>query len=242
MTQFARTKLSDHLVLHVCRQVLRGELAPGDTLPSEQDLASSFGISKPVIRESLRALASLGLIHVQQGKRTVVQEPAEWNVLDPLLQEAYELEGRGDALAHQLYELRLILETASATRAAARGTEHEVERISALAAELLAIAESTRDPEEFLHVDRAFHDAIARASGNEVLRQMIRNVHGYLTRAWSRTTVADDEIELLAALHTDIADAIRARDEVRAGEAMSAHLGRALAKELARHASSQGVR
>ena len=61
MTEFSRTKLSDHLVLHVSRQVVRAELQPGDNLASEHELAAAFGISKPVVRESLRALASLGL-------------------------------------------------------------------------------------------------------------------------------------------------------------------------------------
>jgi DNA-binding FadR family transcriptional regulator len=116
----------------------------------------------------------------------------------------------------------------------------DVEAIRGLADELRRIATTTGDVDEFLRVDRVFHDTIARASGNEVLRQMIRNVHGYLTRAWSRITIADGEIEHLAGLHVDIADAIAAGDEARAGEAMSGHLSRALAKELARHAP-QGV-
>jgi DNA-binding FadR family transcriptional regulator len=231
---FARTKLSDHLLLHVCREIVRGDLTPGDQLGSEHELSAQFGISKPVIRESLRALASLGMIHVQQGKRTVVLPSTEWNVLDPLLQEAFELEGRGGELARQLYELRLILETASAARAAARATPAQVEDLRRLSAQLAEIAVTTRDLDEFLLVDRAFHAAVAQASSNEVLRQVIRNVHDFLTRAWSTQSISEEELELLADLHVAIAEAIATGDEAGASAAMARHLERALAKELGR--------
>jgi GntR family galactonate operon transcriptional repressor len=234
-TRFARTKLSDHVVLHLSREIVRGHLKSGDHLASEPELATMFGISKPVVRESLRALASLGLIRVQQGKRTVVQDGSEWNVLDPLVQEAFRAEGRGPELARQLYELRLILETNSASRAAERATPAHLQELGVLAERMKAIATTTYDRDEFLVADRAFHDAVARASGNEALRQVIRNVHDFLATAWSRSTIAEDELELLAGMHARIAVAIRDGDASAARDAMAAHVERAAEKEFASH-------
>jgi GntR family transcriptional regulator, transcriptional repressor for pyruvate dehydrogenase complex len=228
--EIGHSKLSDRVALHVAREIVRGDLKPGDRLTSEPELAALLGVSKPVVRESLRDLASLGLIRVQHGKRTTVQEPSEWNVLDPLLQDAFQLEGRGAELALQLYELRLILETNSAARAAARATPEQVAELSMLAGQLREIAITSADADEFLRIDRAFHDAVARASANEALRQVIRNVHSFLSIAWAQSSIRDGELEQLAAFHVDIADAIGVGDGDRARTIMGRHLEHAAGK------------
>ena len=230
--EIEHSKLSDRLAMSYSRQIVRGELQPGHALPAEPELAATLGISKPVVRESLRHLASLGLVRVHHGKRTVVLDPSEWNVLDPLVQDAFRLEGRGHELAVQLYDLRVILETSSAARASSRATPEQIHELAHLAAQLREIATVTRDPDEFLRVDRMFHDLVARASGNEALRQVIRNVHTFLTVAWAPTSIDDDELEMLVEMHEQIAEAIGARDAERAEAAMDRHLQRAAGKVI----------
>jgi DNA-binding FadR family transcriptional regulator len=227
----ARVTLSDQLVLRLAQEIVRGDLAVGDVVASEQELAAAFGVSKPTIREAMRALVALGLIHAQQGKRTVVQSETQWNVLDPLLQEAFRLEGRGGELAVQLYEMRQILETSSAARAATRASEGQVQRLRELIDQLRAIAAAPEhDLDEFLRVDREFHDVIAQASGNEVLRQVVRQVNGDLAAAWSSSSITESELDLLVDMHAEITDAIAAGDAQRASAQMEDHLRRAAAK------------
>jgi GntR family transcriptional repressor for pyruvate dehydrogenase complex len=240
VVEIVHSKLSDRLAMQYSRQIVRGELQPGDALPSEPELATLLGVSKPVLRESLRHLASLGLVRVHHGKRTVVLGPSDWNVLDPLIQEAFRLEGRGAELAVQLYELRQILETSSASRASSRATPEQILELADLAAKLREIATVTRDPDEFLRVDRMFHDVVARASANEPLRQVIRNVHTFLTVAWSRSSIDNEELEELAGMHEDIADAIGAGDGERASQAMDRHLQRAAGKVMDQFAREGG--
>lgn len=232
--EIARTKLSDQLVMHLAREIVRGELKPGEPLASHPEVAAGFGISKPIVRESLQVLASVGLVRVQQGKRTVVLEESEWNVLDPVVQKAFALEGRGAELAEQLYDVRVTLEVSSAAHAAERARPDDVAELNDLVEEMRTIAATTRDRDHYLQIDRAFHEAIARASGNVVLRQLIRNVHLFLTSAWSRTSIRPDELDLLTELHADIAHAIEEGDPERAQEAMRSHLERAAAKEASR--------
>jgi DNA-binding FadR family transcriptional regulator len=239
--EIAHSKLSDKLAVHFAREIVRGELTPGQQLRSEPELAAQLGVSKPMIRESLRDLASLGLIRVQHGKRTTVQEPSEWNVLDPMIQEAFRLEGRGAELALQLYDLRLILEASSAARAAERATPEQVAELARLAAQLREFATVRNDPDAFLRVDRTFHDAVARASANEPLRQVIRNVHTFLTVAWSRTSINEEELEELADLHEAIAMAIAAGDAERAREAMTKHIERAAGKVMSQFADPEAA-
>jgi DNA-binding FadR family transcriptional regulator len=229
----ARTTLSDQLVLHIARDIVRGDLAVGDPVASEQELATTFSVSKPTVRESMRALVALGLVHAHQGKRTVVHAESAWNVLDPLLQEAFRLENRGEELAVQLYEMRMILETSSAHRAASRASAEHVELLRSHVEQMRAIAASEHhDLDAFLAVDREFHDVIAQASGNEVLRQVVRQVNGDLTTAWSSSSITESELDLLAGMHVDIIEAIAAGDPDRASAAMATHLERAAAKTL----------
>lgn len=222
--EIAHSKLSDQIVLRLACEIVRGSLSPGESLGSEPELAVSLGVSKPVVRESFRDLASLGLIRVQHGKRTVVQDASGWNVLDPMVQEAFRIEGRGPELEQQLYELRMILETSSAERAAQRATPEQIAEITGMAAHLRQIATDTNDRDEFLRVDREFHDAIAKAAANEALRQVIKNVHTFLTLNWTTTSITGVELDELAGLHEAIADAVGAGDAELARAAMARHL------------------
>lgn len=227
-----RSRLSDQLVKHLARAIVRGQLRPRDPLPGEPALALEFKISKPVVRESVQVLASLGLVSVKQGKRTVVLEESEWNVLDPVVQEAFQFEGRGGELAQQFYELRLILETSAAARAAARATEAQLAEFGLMVEEMQRIASGSRDMDAFLRVDRSFHDAIARGSGNEVFRQVVRNVHNFLSNTWSSERIPVGDIDVLVELHVRIADALIARSSTEAGMAMETHIRRAMEREL----------
>jgi DNA-binding FadR family transcriptional regulator len=229
----ARTTLSDQLVLRLAREIVRGDLVAGEAVASEQELAATYGVSKPTIRESMRALVALGLIHAQQGKRTVVQSQTHWNVLDPLLQEAFRLEDRGGELASQLYEMRQILETSSAARAAARASAEQIAQLRELIEQLRAIAAGPEhDLDAFLRVDREFHDVIAQASGNEVLRQVVRQVNGDLSAAWSSSSITESELDLLVDMHAQITDAIADGDVEGASTRMDDHLRRAAAKTI----------
>jgi GntR family transcriptional regulator, sialic acid-inducible nan operon repressor len=236
--QVARTKLSDALVSHFARQIVGGSIQPGGTLPPEPVIADQFGVSKPIARESIQLLAALGLVMVQQGKRTVVLDEAKWDVLDFRVQEAFQLEGRGHELNSQLYEARIILETSSASLAAKRSTPAEVAGLLSLVAEMSAIASDSRDLGEFLSVDRAFHEQVAEASGNVVLHQVVQDVHRFLASAWSRSTITADELPYLAELHAAIADAIARGDGDGAAKAVDFHLTRAAEKDALRSATS----
>lgn len=244
--EIARTRLSDHVVLYIARQIVHGTIMPGAVLDAEPDLAAQFGVSKPTVRESLQTLASLGMVRVQQGKRTVVLEDADWDFLAPVVQEAFQQEGRGPELAQQLYEVRLILEAGSAEKAAERATPTQVEELRSMievmktfgrAAQDSGGGLTTEDLDEFLRLDRAFHEAVARASDNLALRQVIRNVHQFLPVAWSSTGLPGlqpREIPHLIELHSAVAEAIASADPLGARHAMQAHLRESAAKQAAR--------
>lgn len=61
-------RLADTVTQSIADALLEGRIAPGEALPSEGEIARTFGVSKPIAREALRQLAGVGLIHTQQGK------------------------------------------------------------------------------------------------------------------------------------------------------------------------------
>jgi GntR family transcriptional regulator, transcriptional repressor for pyruvate dehydrogenase complex len=209
-------------------------MKPGDLLDAEPDLAAQFGVSKPTVRESLQGLAALGMVRVQQGKRTVVLDDPAWDFLAPVIQEAFQLEGRGQELAGQLYEVRLILEAASAEKAAERAGRPEVAQLCGLVEAMRDITDTTRDLDEFLRLDRAFHEMVAKASGNLALRQVIRNIHQFLSSAWTSATITEEELPHLTDLHAAVAGAIASKEARAARQAMEVHLAEAAAKQARR--------
>jgi DNA-binding FadR family transcriptional regulator len=232
--EITRTRLSDHLVEHFAQQIVGGEIKPGDLIDAEPDLATQFGVSKPTVRESLQNLASLGLVRVQQGKRTVVLEDADWDFLAPVVQEAFQQTGRGYELAEQLHEVRLILEVSSAERAAERAEPAHVDRLRELIGAMAEVTRTTQDLAEFLRLDRAFHEMVAKASRNRALLQVIRNIHHFLSNNWQITTITVEELPHLTDLHAAVADAIERGDPAGARMAMDAHLVEVAAKRARR--------
>lgn len=68
MRDLTPSRLGDAVIERLTAAILEGHLKPGDALPSESQIALTFGVSKPIAREALRELAAMGVVQVQQGK------------------------------------------------------------------------------------------------------------------------------------------------------------------------------
>src|SRR5262249_27370246 len=154
-----------------------------------------------------QALASVGLVRVQHGKRTVVLSAEEWQLLSQLVQQAYREEGQDGGLIDELYEVRLLLEPPAARWAAERATSKLISEIVAIVDEMeSAIPEHAG---RFLDLDREFHLAIVGpGSANRVLRALVRDIHELLVTSWARSHLAGEEIVEAFRQHRRVADAI----------------------------------
>jgi DNA-binding FadR family transcriptional regulator len=235
-----RARLSDEIVEDFVTEIVSGRLEVGAVLPAEPELVTRYGVSKVVVRDSLLTLASLGLIHVQQGKRTVVLDESEWDVLSPRVQSALRGDGRGPAIMRQMFEARLVVEPAAAELSARRATAEEKRAMSELVARMAAIAAESQDTVEFLHVDRAFHDLVARSARNLALRAMMRDLHVHTAAFWSKSQINPADLGELVREHRRIADAIAHGASQRARAAMADHIKRAGSLEAERLEQSTG--
>jgi GntR family transcriptional regulator, transcriptional repressor for pyruvate dehydrogenase complex len=187
------------------RQIVRGELRPGDTLPSEQQLMGQFGVSRPTLREAFRILEAEDLISVKRGSRGGAR------VTQPSLSVAARYVGlllqvQGTTIA-DVYEARMVLEPACARLLARRRTKQDLADLNACIEELRGAVEAgqpetsqLRAPEPALWSSRAarFHELIMQRSGSKTLAvqggvlQDIVATH--LAIALSRDRAGDDEL------------------------------------------------
>lgn len=214
--------LSRRISRELLTRILRGEIAPGNALPSEDALASQFDVSRPVVREAVKELAVLGLVESRQGRATRITAQDAWNDFAPELLTARSEVGAVDDFLLELLELRRLIETGAAGLAAARASDDDIER---MAAQLKHMESSLTDLERFTDADIAFHAALLAAAGNHLLTRLIDTLGPVLRmgRMISLERRPDGPADSQRG-HRRVLDAVRAGDPEEAREAMREHL------------------
>src|SRR5215218_7345887 len=132
-----------------------GELAAGDRLPPERDLAKLLGVSRPTLRAGIRSLTTVGILQSKQGAGTFVAEAEKSPTLDTgALKLLSALHG---FTSDEMFEARLALEMSIAALAAERATS---EQMAQLAEDIAGMYASVEKPEQYLVHDMQFHQTV----------------------------------------------------------------------------------
>jgi DNA-binding FadR family transcriptional regulator len=224
----------EYVAEQVRRHIALRLIAPGESLPSERELATTFGVGRPTIQHALRLLEADRLVDARRGRHggTFVSEPAEdTGAMDELL--ARVLRGRQEleeVLGYrQLIEPRIAREAARARRR---------EDLATMSRAIGAMAESASEPDYMRH-DTEFHLAVARATRNRFLVAAVEDVRLRLNDVMSLLPESDTWHRRLGGEHDAILDAIRARDGDAAEHAMDLHVA---ASELSVRALITAIR
>ena len=214
--------LSDRLALRLSALIESGKLAPGDRLPTEQQLASAHGVSRTVVREAVHQLKSRALVASRQGSGVYVAARPHHQplVFDPRVLESV------DAVVH-VVEVRRVLEGEIAALAAERATRAQVSTIrQALKAIDMAVANGGDGVAE----DLAFHHAIGEATGNPQFKLLLGFLEQYLREAMRITRGNEarrqDFMEEVQHEHRAIVAAIAAHDPAAARQHALRHITR----------------
>jgi DNA-binding FadR family transcriptional regulator len=201
------------------REIESGDFNPGARLPTEQQLAEKFGVSRNVVREAIAQLRADGMIEARQGVGAFVLAPEQRSAIRidrEALKSAVNME--------HLFELRRILETESASLAATRRNDEDLASIKAA---LDRMSGEERWEEGSIEADLAFHREIARATGNSYIHTFISFVCEQIRRSiyYARlTNPLHDLVEVNVGEHVRVYEALVAGDPAAAGEAMAAHI------------------
>lgn len=214
-----REKLSDQLYGQLLKEIVAGKLNEGDKLPSENEIAQAFQVSRPVIRESLMRLQADGLIYSRQGAGSFVKaRPPEGLI---------EFTAPSDiAGLLRCFEARLPLEGAAASLAARRATEEDISTIELALIQMEDIMNKGNIADK---ADFDFHMGIANATGNEFYVSVLSTLHTAM-RSGMRValnitkTGSMERRKIVQSEHRTIFDAIASGDETAADLAMRYHI------------------
>lgn len=143
--------------------IREGGIAPGQPLPSQHELARRLSVSRPVLREAIHGLATIGVVDVRPGSGCYVRDPAAGTDLDSLLEQTTH------ETALEVLEARMVVEVELAVLAAQRATHDD--RAGMLRV-LGRLERAVRAGEPTAEITSAFHEQLARAAHNAVLYRM----------------------------------------------------------------------
>ncbi len=212
-----RSTLPEEIASRLLALIRARELRPGDKLPAERTLAATMEVSRPVLREALRALSIMGVVDIRQGAGTFV------TALEPqqLVSHLDFVFSKDTVALAQLLEARRVVEVGNARLAAARIDEARVRELRTILADLEAAVD---DPDRFSDLDIAFHNAVCGVAGNFLLGQFMSIINTMAKVSRERTGSVPAVRRATVRDHRHIVDALAAHDAVAAARAMQEHL------------------
>ncbi len=216
-----KTSISDEIVDQIMALIASGDLVPGQHLPSERELCKNFGASRSSLREALRCLSIVGVLTARVGEGTSVSvdggkflgKIVEWRVIT----ERHDIE--------DLMQVRTALECVTAASVARRARAEDLETFQAL---LTKMESALNDSKRFAALDVEFHVALAAASENFLIYDLVTMIRGQLQKALAHVLLLPNARPYSLREHKTIVDAIRRSDPDGAATAMERHLAAAL--------------
>ena len=220
-SQIAPAKTADEVAHQIEALVLEGILRVGDQLPGERELASTTGVSRPTVREGIKALEQRGILERRQGGGTFVADVIG-TMFSPQIISI--LPSHKKATLDYL-EFRREFEGSCAAFAASRATELDRELLSEL---MLKMEQISEDPAKEGAVDVEFHSLIGEMAHNLVMLHTMRSCYRLLSAGVfenrERLYSISGSREKLLSQHRAIYDAIMAKEPEKARSASQAHI------------------
>ncbi len=212
-----RLSISEQVTNRIMSMIKSGNLKPKDRLPTEQQMCIAFGISRPPLREALKALTMMGVIESRQGGRYTITDLSSERLLAPfnmtLSAEKYDASGH--------FEARSVVEVALVKLAVERATPEELQRIHKLAIDGRAFH---TQPAAFRLLDVEFHQAINNAAHSDLLASLGRGLYDVGLDERRAASLTSKVLRKSVRQHVEIAEAMLKGDVDTATEAYLRHI------------------
>jgi GntR family transcriptional repressor for pyruvate dehydrogenase complex len=196
--------------------ILSGNLKVGEKLPSEQELADQFGVSRNILREALRDIKARGLVEIKNGAGIYITKPTSADV-EGMLNRVVVL---SDSVIKDYYEVRFALEVMACELAAQRISKEEIQELKNIY-DAMKKNISTRD--ELTRLDFEFHNIITKATNNNLFCSFLQPLQNIMTYMFNQSYSAASQKEALEGHNNILAALIKKKPEL-AREAMINHL------------------
>jgi len=211
-------RLYEQIVSQIEQRILAGELKAGDQLPSENELAKQFRVSRTAVREAIKALREKRLVEIRPGRGTFIINgmPDAMRHSFGLLMKFGSVNGFSN-----LVEVREILEPEIAALAATRITE---EYIGAMQEAVQIMDTALDNVDVFAEADLDFHLALAEATQNPIIPVLVDSIIDLLREHRKRIGLVNGGLQRGQSHHKKILEAVSRRDPQAARQAMQDHL------------------
>jgi DNA-binding FadR family transcriptional regulator len=232
-----RRRLHEEVVEQLVQAVHSGDFPVGSRLPSERELSSIFGVTRPVIREALQSLERLGVVRIAQGERAEVVQVTPDMIVEKFTESVRILIATDSEALEHFKEARLLFECGIARLAAERATK---EGLRGLRQVLGAGRSARKQRAEFIRLDGEFHAGIAALAQNPLYPAVSRGIFNWLSGYHMASVSVPGREDLTLQEHGEILAALEAHDPHAVEGAMRRH--RTRASDLYRHGSGDGAR
>ena len=213
--------LADRVAQHITGLMLDGTLPRGTRVPPERILAEQYGVSRTVIREALRMLASKGLLETRGGSGTYVRGPDPAAAAESMTLLLRLHHGNMPVPYEKIHEVRRVLEVEIAALAAERAQPDD---IAVLEREVEQQRQARHDRDAYTAHDLAFHAALARAAHNELFPVLMHSIHDVMTEIRQLGFHVPGAIDNGLMHHERLLARVKAGDAAGAAQAMTEHL------------------
>ena len=203
------------------KKIIQGFFKPASILPDENSLSAQFGVSRTVVREAIKGLSAKGLVETRPRRGTIVLPTKFWNYLDSDILLWQEGADPNPEFLQKLVEVRTIIEPPAAELAASRATIEEIENINE---QYENMREYYTNIEMYIEADVRFHSSILEACHNELLRPISNVIRTAMVTSLRITNYKANENEQSLSFHLNILNAIKEKDDAKAGTTMRQHL------------------
>ena len=218
MEPISRVPIVQQVEERIRELIQEEQYQPGKKLPPEMELCQRLGVGRGTVREAFRLLQAKGVVEIKPGRGAFVAEnPAERDIgaIDWLVENERELR---DSI-----EIRTALEPMAARRMAERCNTEDIRRLENIHRSFLSAIQEG-DAAMIGRLDEQFHSAIVESSGNALMIEINSHVCQGMQTFRSKTFQVEQNVKNAVMPHSNIMNAILARDAAQAEREMRAHL------------------
>lgn len=203
-----RTAVVDDIIESIKQALIKGDLHPGQRLPSESEFTEQFNVGRGTVREAMKMLSALGVVEIRRGDGTYIADKPSAAQLSPLLFSILLQRGNDK----ELFELRVLIEIGYCQLATDNATEEDLKQIQKAEEGWEAYVSSNNvNIDNLLQIDLNFHFALLEATHNPLVITIGRSVEELFLNCFRKSLIKKEVREWGG--HRAIIEALLKRDK-----------------------------